>query len=99
MIVGGAGRPQERRPAGNLGADLEAERPGIEVNGAGQVVDVEHCVVEAANGHGDLPGLTFCYRECAAGQPDSRGAGTAAPSPTPSMIAKDPGLYWALGQC
>ena len=60
MIISRSGGPQERRPAGDLGADLETERPRVEVNGAGQVVDVEHCVVEAANGHGDLPGLAFC---------------------------------------
>jgi len=51
MIVGGPGRTQKGGAAGDLSADLEAERLAVEADRAGQVADVEHGVVQAADSH------------------------------------------------
>jgi len=51
VVVGRAGRAQERGAAGNLRPDLEAEGLPVEVHGALQTVHVQDSVVEAADGH------------------------------------------------
>ena len=55
VVVDGIGRAQEGGPAGNLGADLKAERLAVEADRAGQVADVEDGVVQAADRHSGLP--------------------------------------------
>jgi hypothetical protein len=59
VIVSRPRRPEERGPPRNLGANLEAERRAVEVNGAGQIPDIKDSVVQAAYGHGASPGEAF----------------------------------------
>jgi hypothetical protein len=51
VVVGGLRGAQERRPAGDLHPDLEAERAPVEVDGPLETVHVEDGVVEAADSH------------------------------------------------
>src|ERR1700722_3424336 len=67
MVVDRVRGAEEGRLAGYLHADLEAERPGVELDLAGEAVDVKHRVVEPAHCHGRTPagfvGLLWGFSE------------------------------------
>ncbi len=44
-------RSQERRPAWNLGAQLEAQRTSVEVNACSKIAYVEDGMIQAAYSH------------------------------------------------
>jgi D-amino peptidase len=77
MIVGRAGRAQERGLAGDLRADLQAQGLPVELYGALQPVDVEDGVVEPTDGHlGPSPATSGAAPAADGGSPSAAAAAT-----------------------
>src|ERR1700733_15393094 len=104
VVVGRDGRAQERGPAGDLQADFEAQRLGVELDGALQTVHVQHSVVQAADGHRRfLPSASLGFPRRTADSSNSLRGGVIPgrrPAPEPAgarALTRGRARAWAPG--